>query len=195
MSLAMQTAKVGEPAPDFAMPVFDPSDPSNTRKRVCLADYQDAWLLFFYYPMDFTFVCPTEILAISDRRRELDELGAKVLGCSTDTIYTHRAWASVPREQNGIAGVNYPIAADHSGEVARRYGILIEGDHVALRGLFIIDPDQVLQYAVIHGLNIGRSTDETIRVLEALQTGGLCPSDWKPGKKMLNPDEPKRHAA
>src|SRR5690349_17496698 len=142
----MHVAKVGEPAPDFTMPVFDPSNPSNTKLRISLSDYQGSWLLFFYYPMDFTFVCPTEILAFADRRREIDDLGARVLGCSTDTIYTHRAWASTPRQENGIAGVNYPLAADHTGEVARRYGILVEEEHIALRGLFIIDPDQILQY-------------------------------------------------
>lgn len=191
----MSVARVGNPAPEFSMPVFDPAAPDNANLSVSLSDYGGRWLLFFYYPMDFTFVCPTEILALADRKAEFDQLGASLLGCSTDTIYTHRAWAMTPRDKNGIAGVNYPLAADHSGEVARSYGVLIEGAHVALRGLFIIDPTGILQYAVIHSLNIGRSTDETLRVLAALQTGGLCPSDWKPGKSTIVPPSEGRRAA
>jgi peroxiredoxin 2/4 len=191
----MTIAKVGEPAPDFDLPVLDPADPSNTKLRASLSGYRGDWLVFFFYPMDFTFVCPTEILAFADQRDELDELGAKILGCSTDTIYTHRAWVETPRDKNGIAGTNFPIAADHSGDVARRYGILIEEDHAALRGLFIIDPNSMLEYAVVHSLNIGRSTEETRRVLTALQTGGLCPSNWKPGGKTLQTPEERKRAA
>jgi peroxiredoxin (alkyl hydroperoxide reductase subunit C) len=191
----MMIAKVGEPAPDFDLPVLDPADPSNSRLRASLQGYRGDWLVFFFYPMDFTFVCPTEILAFAEHQAEFEDLGARILGCSTDTIHTHRAWLDTPREKNGIAGTTFPIAADHSGDVARRYGILIEEEHAALRGLFIIDPAGVLQYAVIHSLNIGRSTEETRRVLTALQTGGLCPSDWKPGGRMLQvPGEIKRAA-
>jgi peroxiredoxin 2/4 len=191
----MHIAKVGEPAPDFSMPVFDPANPTNTNLRTALADYQGSWLVFFFYPMDFTFVCPTEILSLADRKREFDELGARILGCSTDTVFTHRAWVTTPREQNGIAGTSFPLAADHTGQAARSYGVLIEDTHTALRGLFLIDPDQVLQYAVIHSLNVGRSTDETLRVLAALQTGELCPSDWRPGKKTIDTREERGHAA
>ncbi len=183
----MSSAKVGQPAPDFTMPVFNPEEPNNTSRQVVLSDYSDKWLVLFFYPMDFTFVCPTEILALADRKGEFDELGVSILGISTDTFFTHRAWAETPREKNGIKGVNYLLGADHSGEVARSYGVLVEPDHVALRGLFVIDPKGILQYAVINCLNIGRSTDETLRTIAALQTGGLCPSDWKPGKKLLVP--------
>jgi peroxiredoxin 2/4 len=192
----MTFAKVGEPAPDFTLPVFDPADPSDNKLQASLGGYRGDWLIFYYYPMDFTFVCPTEILAFAQHKKDFDDLGARILGCSTDTVFTHRAWADTPRDKNGIAGVNYPIAADHTGDVARRYGILIEPEHVALRGLFIIDPEGVLQYAVIHSLNIGRSTEETKRVLAALQTGALCPSNWKQGGKTLEgPKEAKRRAA
>lgn len=186
----MTMAKVGELAPAFTLPVFDPANQEDTRREVSLFDYRGRWLAFYYYPMDFTFVCPTEILALADRKSDFDDLGVSILGCSTDTIFTHRAWASTPRERNGISGVNYPLAADHAGEVARSYGILVERENVALRGLFVIDPTGVLQYAVVHSLNIGRSTDETLRVIQALQTGGLCPSDWKPGMKTLSPAAP-----
>ena len=191
----MSIAKVGQPAPDFDLPVFDPADPDNLELRVSLYGYRGDWLVLFFYPADFTFVCPTEILAFAEHRRELDQMGAKILGCSTDTVHTHRAWVETPREKNGIAGTNYPLSADHAGVVARSYGILVEDEHVALRGLFIIDPQGVLHYAVIHALNIGRSTEETRRVLAALQTGGLCPSNWKLGDKTLpRPEEPRRAA-
>src|SRR5689334_16150016 len=100
----MDVAKVGRPAPDFMLPVFDPSNPDNTQLRVSLSEYHGSWLLFFFYPMDFTFVCPTEILAFADKKLEIDAFGARVLGCSTDTVYTHRAWARTPRKENGIAG-------------------------------------------------------------------------------------------
>jgi peroxiredoxin 2/4 len=191
----MPIAKVGEPAPDFTVPVFDPAEPENTRMRVSLSDYRGRWLLLFFYPMDFTFVCPTEILAFADRKAEFDEIGADILGASTDTIYTHRAWVETPRSENGIEGCNYLLAADHTGHLARSFGVLIEEDHVALRGLFIVDPNGVLGYSVVHALQIGRSTEETLRVLHALRAGGLCPSDWKPGQTTLTPPPVKRRAA
>ncbi len=176
---------VGSKAPDFELPVYDPSEPKNTGKRVKLADYEGRWLVFFWYPLDFTFVCPTEITALSDRADEFRELGAEILGASTDSIYSHRAWEQTPRERNGIAGLQYPLVADMNHSVARDYGVLLENEGIALRGLFIIDPDGVLQYSVVNALNVGRSVEETLRVLQALQTGGLCPSDWRPGQKTL----------
>lgn len=176
-------AKVGEPAPNFNMQTT-----ANLEKLdswVTLDDYRGRWLVLFFYPLDFTFVCPTEITALSDRYEEFQELGAEILGVSTDSVFSHRAWIHTPREQNGIAGVKFPLASDITKQVSRDYGVLIEDKGIALRGLFIIDPNGVLQYAVINSLNIGRSVDETLRVLEALQTGGLCPADWKPGKELL----------
>jgi alkyl hydroperoxide reductase subunit AhpC len=191
----MPIAKVGEPAPDFDLPVFDPADPDNLALRASLFGYRGEWLVFFFYPADFTFVCPTEILAFAAQRGAFEEAGARILGCSTDTIYTHRAWALTPREKNGIAGVSFPLAADHTGRVAESYGVLVEDDHVALRGLFIVDPTGRLAYAVTHALDVGRSTEETLRVLSALQSGGLCPADWEPGKQTLpRPEEILRAA-
>lgn len=182
----MSTAKVGEPAPDFSMPVVRPGDTSKTLgTTVSLADYTGKWLVLFFYPLDFTFVCPTEITALSDRFDEFGDLGAEVLGVSIDSIYSHLAWMDTPRNANGLGEMHYPLASDITKEVARKYGVLIEDKGIALRGLFIVDPNGVLQYAVVNSLNIGRSTDETLRILQALQTGGLCPSDWKPGKPTL----------
>jgi peroxiredoxin 2/4 len=143
------------------------------------------WTVLFFYPMDFTFVCPTEITALSDRYDEFEDLDAEVIGVSTDTIHTHLAWINTDRTDNGLGQLKYPLAADHNQKVARDYGVLIEEEGVALRGLFIINPEGELQYQVVNHNNIGRDVDETLRVLQALQTGGLCPANWRPGQKTL----------
>lgn len=176
-------AKVGEPAPDFTMKTT--ADLETLESTASLRDYQGKWLVMFFYPMDFTFVCPTEITAMSKRYQEFLDLNADVLGVSTDSVYSHRAWIKAPREENGIAGLKFPLASDITKQVAHDYGVLVEDEGIALRGLFIIDPEGIVQYAVVHNLNIGRSVDETLRVLEALQTGGLCPVEWHPGDETL----------
>jgi peroxiredoxin (alkyl hydroperoxide reductase subunit C) len=183
LSAMRARARIGHPAPHFTMK--STADMELLQSVATLADYHGQWLVLFFYPLDFTFVCPTEILALSDRYDEFVELGADVLGVSTDSVYAHRAWISIPREQNGLAGLRYPLAADSTWQVAADYGVLVEDEGVALRGLFLIDPQGVLQYSVVHNLNIGRSVDETLRVLEALQTGGLCGADWQPGQPNL----------
>ena len=182
----MPIAKVGQPAPDFTMQVARPGETARSKfGKISLKDYAGQWLVFFFYPLDFTFVCPTEITALSDRYEEFAELGAEVLGCSTDSVFSHQAWMNTPRDKDGLGDMKFPLAADYTKQVAREYGVLLEEEGIALRGLFIIDPNGVLQYEVINNLNIGRSTEETLRVLQALQTGGLCPSDWKPGQAQL----------
>lgn len=178
-------SSVAKPAPNFAAPIYDPADPSRFGDIVRLEDYKGRWLVFFWYPQDFTHVCPTEITAISDRLDEFHDAECDVLGASTDSIYSHRAWVNVPRDQNGIAGIRFPLLSDRTHQIARNYGVLLEEEGIALRGLFIVDPEGILQYAAVYNLNIGRSVDETLRVLMGLQTGGLCPSDWKPGQKTL----------
>ncbi|MGD8239515.1 MAG: peroxiredoxin [Armatimonadota bacterium] len=179
-------AKVGEPAPDFTM--GSTKDLETLEEDVSLADYKGKWLVLFFYPLDFTFVCPTEILAFSDRIADFEALDAEVLGVSIDSKFSHKAWINTPRHQNGIADLKYPLGADLTKQVARDYGVLIEEEGIALRGLFIIDPDGVLQYQVVHALNVGRSVDETLRVLQAVQAGGLCAADWTPGEDLLTPD-------
>ncbi len=176
-------AKVGQPAPDFNMP--STKDIDTLKENVKLADYKGKWLILLFYPLDFTFVCPTELIHFSDRLEEFQGVGAEVVGVSTDSVHSHRAWLKTPQDQNGIAGVKYPIASDTGGKLAKAYNILVEDANIALRGLFIINPEGVLQYSVIHDLNIGRSVDETLRVLQGLQTGGLCAADWKPGQENL----------
>jgi peroxiredoxin 2/4 len=176
-------AKVGKPAPDFNLP--STKNMETLAENISLSDYKGKWLILLFYPLDFTFVCPTELTAFSDRIDEINGIGAEVLGASTDSVHSHRAWIKTPRDQNGIEGLAYPIISDVGGKLAAKYNILVEEANIALRGLFIINPEGVLQYSVVHDLNIGRSVDETLRVLQGLQTGGLCSADWTPGQENL----------
>lgn len=176
-------AKVGQPAPDFNMPSTKNLD--TLAENVKLSDYKGKWLVLLFYPLDFTFVCPTELIHFSDALEDFQGIGAEVLGISTDSVHSHRAWLKTPQDKNGIEGVKYPIASDVGGKLAKAYNILVEESNIALRGLFIINPEGILQYSVIHDLNIGRSVEETLRVLQGLQTGGLCAADWKPGQENL----------
>jgi peroxiredoxin (alkyl hydroperoxide reductase subunit C) len=176
-------AKVGKPAPDFNLP--STKNMETLAENISLSDYKGKWLILLFYPLDFTFVCPTELTAFSDRIEELNGIGAEVLGASTDSVHSHRAWVKTPRDQNGIEGLQYPLISDVGGRLAAKYNILVEEENIALRGLFIINPEGILQYAVVHDLNIGRSVDETLRVLQGLQTGGLCAADWTPGQENL----------
>ena len=180
------TGRVGLPAPSFKLAsTKNATSPKDLGFEIALEDYRGSWLVFFFYPLDFTFVCPTEILALSDRYNEFRALGADVLGCSTDSVFSHWAWINTAVDKNGIAGLKYPLLADYKKETAAAYGVLDEHDGKAQRGLFIIDPEGVLRYTVITADNVGRSVDETLRVLQALQSGGLCPAEWKPGKQLL----------
>ncbi|MBX6353781.1 MAG: peroxiredoxin [Thermoflavifilum sp.] len=174
---------VGQPAPDFDMP--STKNLKTLDERVRLSDYRGKWLVLFFYPNDFTFVCPTEIKAINERIQEFRDLDAEVIGVSTDSVYSHKAWIETPEDKKGLGGLDYPLAADFTKEVSRKYDVLVEEEGVALRGLFIIDPEGIIRYQVVHDLNIGRSVDETLRVLEALQAGGLCPANWRPGDKLI----------
>jgi peroxiredoxin 2/4 len=176
-------AKVGEPAPYFEMLTTKNLDTLD--EVITLDDYKGQWLILFFYPYDFSLVCPTEILALSERYEEFKAINADILAVSTDSIFAHRAWLLTPENQNGIMGTRFPLASDNTHAVAEAFGVLVEREGAALRGLFIIDPEGILQYAVVHNMHIGRSVDETMRVLEALQAGGLCGSDWEPGEDLL----------
>jgi len=175
---------VAKQAPRFEM---DAVMPNKEFKKVSLEENMknDQWTVLFFYPMDFTFVCPTEITSISDRFDEFEDLDAEVIGVSTDTIHTHLAWINTDRDDNGLGTLKYPLAADTNHVISRDYGVLVEDEGVALRGLFIISPEGELMYSVVNHNNIGRDVDETLRVLQALQTGGLCPANWKPGQATL----------
>ncbi|MEG6584719.1 peroxiredoxin [Dendrosporobacter sp. 1207_IL3150] len=175
--------KVGKKAPDFSMSTT--KNLESLDHVVSLSDYQGKWLVLFFYPLDFTFVCPTEIRGFNSRIAEFTQLGAEVLGVSTDSVYSHRAWVKTSRDEGGLGGLDYPLASDITKQVARDYGVLIEEEGIALRGLYIIDPDGILRYQVVTDLSVGRSIEETLRVLQALQTGGLCPIDWQPGERTI----------
>jgi peroxiredoxin 2/4 len=183
-AMAVEVAKVGQPAPDFNMASTKNIEKLN--ENVKLADYRGKWLVLLFYPLDFTFVCPTELTTFSDRYADFTGIGADVIGVSTDSVYSHRAWIKTPQDKGGVAGLKYPLASDTTRTVSRDYGVLIEDKGIALRGLFVIDPEGVLRYKVVHDLNVGRSAEETLRVIQALQTGGLCQAEWKPGQKTLN---------
>lgn len=180
---ALGKAIVGQLAPDFEM--ASTKNLETLKENVKLADYKGKWLVLLFYPLDFTFVCPTELTTFSDRYEDFEAIGADIIGISTDSVFSHRAWINTPREQNGIADLKYPLAADVTKQVARDYGVLIEEQGIALRGLFVIDPEGILRYKVVHDLNVGRSAEETLRVIQALQTGGLCQAEWKPGQTTL----------
>jgi peroxiredoxin (alkyl hydroperoxide reductase subunit C) len=184
-NLHMAERMVGKQAPRFEM---DAVLANKEFGKVSLDENikNEKWTILFFYPMDFTFVCPTEITALSDRYDEFEDLDSEVIGVSTDTIHTHLAWIKTDRKENGLGGLKYSIAADTNHVVSREYGVLIEEEGIALRGLFIISPEGELMYSVVNHNNIGRDVDETLRVLQALQTGGLCPANWKPGQATLN---------
>ncbi|WP_151732884.1 peroxiredoxin ['Paenibacillus yunnanensis' Narsing Rao et al. 2020] len=174
---------VGRQAPDFTMEVVT-GDGQEFGVR-SLSDYRGKWLVLFFYPLDFTYVCPTEITALSEFAADFADLDTEILGVSVDSVHSHKAWISLPKDKNGLGPVNYPLASDITKKVAADYGVLIEEEGVALRGLFIIDPDGELKYEVVNHNDIGRSVDETLRVLQALQSGGLCAMNWQPGDKNL----------
>src|SRR3989338_8723502 len=157
------SVQVSLPAPDFTMQaVVD----KGKFKEIKLSDYKGKWFVLFFYPLDFTFVCPTEITAFRDKLKEFQKLNAVVIGASIDSAYSHQAWI---KQQLGELG--YPLASDLSKEVSRRYGILLEDKGISLRGTFIIDPEGILKWDLVNDLGIGRNVDEVLRVLTALQTG------------------------
>jgi peroxiredoxin (alkyl hydroperoxide reductase subunit C) len=169
---------VGTPAPSFRMASTKNLDLLND--DVSLDDYAGRWLVMFFYPADFTFVCPTEVLAFSERAAEFEAAGASLLGVSVDNVHSHQAWIEFV-----LGKLAFPLASDLTKQVSRTYGILDEDEGLALRGLFIIDPSGVIQYEVVHGLNTGRSVDEIIRVLHACQVEGRTPANWKIGDQPL----------
>lgn len=184
-------AIIGKPAPAFkGQAIVD-----GEIKEISLDDYKGKYLVFFFYPLDFTFVCPTEITAFSDRIKEFEAIGCNVVGCSVDSHFTHLAWVNTPRAKGGLGGCNYPLLADLTKQVARDYEVLIEegGDAgVALRGLFIIAPDGTLRQKTVNDLPVGRSVDETLRLVKAFQFtdehGEVCPAGWTPGAATMKAD-------
>ncbi|MCE9533532.1 MAG: peroxiredoxin [Planctomycetes bacterium] len=180
------SAQVQKEAPNFAATaVID-----EQFKNINLTDYRGKYVCLFFYPLDFTFVCPTEIIAFSDKVAEFEKRNCQVLGVSIDSHFTHMAWIKTPRVDGGLGALKYPLVADLTKQISRDYGVLIEEAGIALRGLFLIDTKGVVRHLLINDLPLGRSTDEAIRVLDALQFvekhGEVCPANWKPGSLTIN---------
>jgi alkyl hydroperoxide reductase subunit AhpC len=172
--------------PQMKAPTFTAEAVVNGQfKNVSLEDYKGKNVVVFFYPLDFTFVCPTEIIAFSDRIAEFHKRNTEVIGISTDSKFSHLAWINTSRKEGGLGGLNYPLVADFTKQIARDYNVLLEGG-MALRGSFLIDKNGILRHMVVNDLPLGRSVDETLRMIDALTHfethGEVCPMDWKPGQ-------------
>lgn len=176
--------QVNGPAPSFEAKAYY----NNDFPTISLKDYKDKWVVLFFYPKDFTFVCPTELGELADRYEQIKGLGAEVLSVSTDTPEVHKAWHDASET---IKKITYPMLSDPTGIISKAYGVYIHEEGIALRGTFVIDPDGVLQAMEVHNDGIGRSADELIRKLQAAQFvrehGEVCPAGWHPGDKTLKP--------
>ena len=184
--------RVGQEAPDFtATAVFD-----QEFKSIKLSDYRDKYTVLFFYPLDFTFVCPTEIIAFSDRYEEFKDLNTEVLGVSVDSEFSHLAWIQTDRKEGGIGDIAYALVSDIKKEISTAYNVLDPDAGVALRGLFIIDKEGIIQHATVNNLSFGRSVDETLRTLKAIQyvqshPDEVCPAGWQEGDQTMVPDPVK----
>ncbi len=172
--------RVGKPAPELTVEAYVRGE---AQPRVIeLGELRGGWTVLFFYPRDFTFVCPTEIQAFARLHAEFAREGAIVLGASTDSYYSHKAWfESDPR----LSEVTYPVIADSGHQLSAAYDVLLE-DGAALRGTYIIDPDGIVRSMHVNDLDVGRNVEESLRLLRALRTGELCPENWQPGQEMLS---------
>ncbi len=188
--MAETLAAVQNEAPDFkATTVME----DGSVKEIKLSDYKGKYVVLFFYPLDFTFVCPTEIISMSDRIDEFHARNAAVLGVSVDSQFSHIAWRNTPRKKGGIGEIEYPLVSDLDKSISRNYGVLVEKPGIALRGLFIIDKLGKIRHITINDLPLGRNVDEVLRVLDAIQFnekyGEVCPANWKQGEKGMKPDQ------
>ena len=181
------TSLVTRETPDFTAQAVMPD---NTFAELKLSSYRGKYVVLFFYPLDFTFVCPSEIIAFDKALVNFKEKGAEVIGVSVDSHFTHLAWKNTPVEKGGIGNVQYPLVADITKEISRSYGVLFN-ESVALRGLFIIDKEGVVRHGLVNDLPLGRSVGEAERVLDALQFtekhGEVCPANWKEGEDAMKP--------
>jgi peroxiredoxin (alkyl hydroperoxide reductase subunit C) len=178
---------VTQEAPDFTAQAVMPN---NEFAELTLSKLRGKYVVLFFYPLDFTFVCPSEIIAFDKALDKFKERNAEVVGVSVDSHFTHLAWKNTPRDKGGIGNVQYPVVADLSKDIARSYGVLLN-DAVALRGLFLIDKEGKVRHALVNDLPLGRSVDEALRVLDALQFnekhGEVCPANWRQGEEAMKP--------
>eukprot|EP00128_Syssomonas_multiformis_P011528 Colp12_sorted_trinity150504_noHs@2317 len=186
-NVALPKARIQAPAPEWeADAVVD-----GEFKTLKLSDFRGKYLVILFYPLDFTFVCPTEIIAFSDRIDDFRALNAEVVGVSVDSKFTHLAWTNTPRKEGGLGKVRIPLVSDLTKSIARDYGVLLEDAGVALRGLFIVGPTGTLRQMTVNDLPVGRSVEETLRLLRAFtytdKYGEVCPAGWQPGKDTIIP--------
>jgi len=178
---------VTKQAPDFTAQAVMPN---NSFQELSLSSYKGKYVVLFFYPLDFTFVCPSEIIAFDKALPEFERRNAQVIGASVDSHYTHLAWKKTPVDKGGIGQIRYPLVADLNKNIARAYGVLF-GEEVALRGLFLIDKEGIVRHGLVNDLPLGRSVDEALRVLDALQfseeCGDVCPANWRPGEDAMKP--------
>ncbi len=181
------SALVTKEAPDFTAQAVMPD---NSFEKLTLSSYRGQYVVLFFYPLDFTFVCPSEIIAFDKALPKFQQKNAQVLGVSVDSHFTHLAWKNTSREQGGIGQIDYPLVADLSKKIAEDYGVLFDGE-VALRGLFLIDKEGIIRHALVNDLPLGRNVDEALRILDALQFheqhGEVCPANWHQGEEAMTP--------
>lgn len=183
-------ALVGQKAPEFKAKAVVKD---KILDDFSLSDYTGKYVVFFFYPLDFTFVCPTELHAFQDKLKEFEKRGAQVIGCSVDSPFAHLAWLNTPKIKGGIQGVTYPLVADLQKTIARSFDVLKEEDGIAYRGLFLIDREGIVRHQLINDLPLGRSVDEVLRLLDALEFhekhGEVCPANWRTGARSMKPTE------
>lgn len=186
--LQKSKAFVTQPAPDFQA---DAVAANGEFIQVKLSDYKDKYLVLFFYPLDFTFVCPTEITAFSDRAQEFKDINCELVACSVDSKFSHLAWTQMSRKKGGLGKMNFPIMSDLTKSISEDYGVLLKGAGISLRGLFVIDPKGNIRQITVNDLPVGRSVDETLRLVQAFQFvdehGEVCPAGWNPGKDTIKP--------
>ncbi|MFH1922885.1 MAG: peroxiredoxin [Planctomycetota bacterium] len=174
-------------APDFSAQAVMPD---NSFAELTLSSYRGRYVVLFFYPLDFTFVCPSEIIAFDKAVSRFEEKNAQLIGVSVDSHFTHLAWKNTPRNQGGIGPIHYPLVADLDKSISRDYGVLLDGG-IALRGLFLIDKEGVVRHALVNDLPLGRNVDEALRVLDALryteEHGEVCPANWRNGEDAMKP--------
>lgn len=180
--------QVGQPAPDFTATAVV----NGQFEQIKLSQYRGQNVVLFFWPLDFTFVCPTEIVAFSDAVPQFGERHTQVLGASIDSQFVHLAWQKTPRTEGGLGRIEFPMIADTNHSISRAYGVLLDDAGVALRGLFLIDKNGVVRHMLVNDLPLGRSVEEALRVVDALahfeKHGEVCPANWKPGNKGMKAD-------
>ncbi|MCA9041669.1 MAG: peroxiredoxin [Planctomycetaceae bacterium] len=179
------SVKVGQPAPDFCVQGYDRTKDGSDGQfsEYKLGDYQGKWVCLFFYPLDFTFVCPTEIVSFNNELDEFEDRDCALLTASTDSVFSHKGWCD---SHEDLKSLKIPMLADNNHELSKAFDVLDEEKGIAYRGVYLIDPNGVLRWMAVHDLGVGRNVEEVLRVLDALQTDKLCPCNWKKGEATLN---------